>query len=118
MSSITIIARRSTVEQQKSCVWTGFWPGGPHQERPKPVNCAPGSSYPIGAPQFTRATLAADVFAEQPIVRGESTILGTEVGLRYQLTPGIVWDVGLGTEFAGPADRSSFFATTGLSFGF
>jgi hypothetical protein len=77
-----------------------------------------GASYPIGAPQFTRATLVADVFAEQPVVRGESTIVGTEVGLRYQLTPRIVWDVGLGAEFAGPADRSSFFATTGLSFGF
>jgi hypothetical protein len=77
-----------------------------------------GASYPIGAPRSTRATLVADVFADQPTTRGESTIVGTEFGLRYQLTPSIVWDVGLGTEFAGPASRSVFFATSGLSFGF
>jgi len=40
------------------------------------------------------------------------------LGLRYQLTPRIVWDVGVGTEFAGPADRSRFFGVTGFSFGF
>ena len=77
-----------------------------------------GASYPIGAPQFTRATLVGDVFAEQSTRRGESTFVGTEVGLRYQLTPRIVWDVGIGTEFAGPAHRSNLFMTTGFSFGF
>jgi Putative MetA-pathway of phenol degradation len=77
-----------------------------------------GASYPIGAPQFTRATLVGDVFAEQSTRRGESTFVGTEVGLRYQLTPRIVWDVGIGTEFAGPAHRSDLFLTTGVSFGF
>lgn len=87
-------------------------------ERDGRYELALGASYPIGAPKFTRATLVADVFADQPATRGESTIVGTEVGLRYQLTPSIVWDVGIGTEFAGPASRSVFFATTGLSFGF
>lgn len=77
-----------------------------------------GASYPLGAPQYTRATLVGDVFAEQPVVRRESTIVGTEIGLRYQLTPRIVWDVGVGTEFAGPANRSTLFMSTGLSFGF
>jgi len=77
-----------------------------------------GASYPVGAPKFTRATLVADVFTEQPIRRGEPNVVGTEVGLRYQLTPRLVWDVGLGTEFAGPARRSDFFMTTGVSFGF
>jgi hypothetical protein len=77
-----------------------------------------GASYPLGAPRYTRATLIADVFAEQPVARHESTIVGTEVGLRYQLTPRIVWDIGVGTEFAGPAERSRFSLTTGLSFGF
>jgi hypothetical protein len=77
-----------------------------------------GPSYPIGAPQFTRATLIADVFAEQSVRRREATVVGGEAGLRYQLTPRLVWDVGLGTEFAGPASRSNFFVTTGLSFGF
>ena len=44
MASVTIIARRPRVEQQKSCVWTGFWLGGPRKERPKAVSCAPESS--------------------------------------------------------------------------
>ena len=77
-----------------------------------------GASFPIGAPKFTRTTLVADVFADQPVTRREATSAGTEVGVRYQLTPSIVWDVGLGTQFAGPATRASFFATTGLSLGF
>src|SRR5258708_7046248 len=77
-----------------------------------------GASYPIGAPQFTRATLVGDVFAEQSTRRGESTVVGVEVGVRYQLTPRMVWDVGIGTEFAGPARRSDLFLTTGFSFGF
>jgi hypothetical protein len=41
---------------------------------------------------------------------------------RYNVTvgasPRVVWDVGLGTEIAGPATRSQFFMTTGFSFGF
>ena len=37
---------------------------------------------------------------------------------RYQLTPRVVWDVGVGTEFVGPGDRSRFFGVTGFSFGF
>jgi hypothetical protein len=77
-----------------------------------------GASYPVGAPRFTRATLIADVFTEQATHRGESNVVGTELGLRYQLTPSIVWDVGVGTEFAGPSDRSPFFFTTGFSWAF
>jgi hypothetical protein len=87
-------------------------------ERDGRYDLALGFSFPVGAPYFTRATLVGDVFAEQSVSRGESPVVGTEVGLRYQLTPRIVWDVGIGTEFAGPANRSVFFATTGLSFGF
>jgi hypothetical protein len=77
-----------------------------------------GASYPIGAPKFTRATLIADVFTEQNTHRGESNVVGTELGLRYQLTPSMVWDVGVGTEFAGPSERSPFFFSTGLSWAF
>ena len=68
-----------------------------------------GPSYPVGAPQFTRATLVADVFAEQSVRRHEATTVGAEAGVRYQLTPRLVWDVGLGTEFAGLATRSNFW---------
>jgi Putative MetA-pathway of phenol degradation len=87
-------------------------------ERGGRYKLAVGASYPVGAPQFTRATLVGDVFAEQSARRGESTFVGLEVGVRYQLTPRIVWDVGIGTEFAGPAHRSNLFMTTGFSFGF
>jgi hypothetical protein len=76
------------------------------------------ASYPIGAPHFTRATLVADVFTEQSTHRGESNVVGAALGLRYQLTPRMVWDAGVGTEFAGPADRSRFLFTTGFSFAF
>lgn len=77
-----------------------------------------GASYPVGAPQFTRVTLIGDVFTEQPVGRGEPNVVGTEVGLRYQLTPRLVWDGGIGTEFVGPARRSNLLLTTGFSFGF
>jgi hypothetical protein len=77
-----------------------------------------GASVPVGAPQYTRATLIADVFTEEAVHRGEPNVVGGEIGFRYQLTPSIVWDLGVGTEFAGPADRSRFFLNTGLSFGF
>jgi Putative MetA-pathway of phenol degradation len=77
-----------------------------------------GASLPLGAPQYTRATLIADLFTQQAIHRGESNVFGAEMGFRYQLTPSIVWDLGVGTEFAGPAERSRFFFNTGLSFGF
>jgi len=95
-----------------------FFPGGRRDERDGRYELVLGASYPVGAPKFTRATLVGDVFTEQSLERGQPNIVGTEVGLRFQLTPRVVWDVGLGTEFAGPATRSDFFMTTGLSFGF
>jgi hypothetical protein len=89
-----------------------------HDERDGRYEFVVGFSYPVGAPQFTRATLVGDLFAEQAAQRGEPTIGGAELGVRYQLTPRIVWDVGVGTEFVGPADRSSFLFQTGFSVGF
>jgi hypothetical protein len=89
-----------------------------HDERDGRYELALGASYPVGAPRFTRATLVGDVFADQSSRRGEPTTVGAEIGVRYQLTPRLVWDAGVGTEFAGPARRSAFTFTTGLSFGF
>ncbi|MFH0341976.1 MAG: hypothetical protein ACHBNF_07560 [Chromatiales bacterium] len=77
-----------------------------------------GASYPIAAPHYTRLTVLGDLFIKQSVARGESNIAGAEVGLRYQLTYRAVLDTGLGSEFAGPADRSPFYLTTGLSVGF
>jgi len=95
-----------------------FFTDSRREERDGQYSLVLGASYPLGAPRFTRATLVADVFTEQSVHRGESNVVGTELGLRYQLTPRIVWDIGMGTEFAGPADRSRMSFTTGLSFGF
>ena len=95
-----------------------FFTGTRDDERDGRYELALGFSYPLGAPHFTRLTLVGDVFAEQAVHRGKSPVVGAELGLRYQLTPRIVWDVGVGTEFAGPADRSRFLFQTGFSFGF
>src|SRR5262245_59199260 len=61
-----------------------FLTGSNRTERDGRYEFALGASYPLGAPQLTRATVVGDVFADQPAIRGESTIVGTEVGLRYQ----------------------------------
>lgn len=95
-----------------------FLTGTTRAERDGRYKLALGASYPLGAPRFTRLTVVGDFFAEQSARRGESTSVGVEMGVRYQLTPRMVWDVGVGTEFAGPSHRSDLFMTTGISFGF
>ena len=77
-----------------------------------------GASYPVGAPLYTRTTLVADLFVQQAAHRGGPDIFGAEIGFRHQLTSRIVLDAGIGTELVGPADRSAFFFTTGVSVGF
>ena len=77
-----------------------------------------GASYPLGAPTYTRTTLVGDVFTEQAPRHGDANIGGVEFGFRHQLTLRLVLDAGLGTEFAGPADRSLFFLTAGISSAF
>ncbi len=77
-----------------------------------------GVSYPLGYPSMFRDTLIADVFTRQSVLSGERNPTGIEVGLRHQLSSRIVLDGGIGTEFAGPSDRSAVFGTLGLSFGF
>ncbi len=95
-----------------------FLNGVTERERDGRYELVLGASYPIGAPFHTRATFIADIFTEEGARRGESNVVGAELGLRYQLTPRVVWDVGAGTEFAGPAERSRLFLTTGFSFAF
>ncbi len=95
-----------------------FFTATPRGDQNGRYKFALGASWPIGAPQFTRVTLVGDVFAEQSTRRGEAIFVGTEIGLRYQLTPRMVWDVGIGTEFDGPTHRSDLVLRTGFSFGF
>jgi len=77
-----------------------------------------GASYPFGAPKNTLTTILGDFFTQQALRRGNPQIAGVEMGVRQQWTPWTVLDAGVGTEFAGPPDRSSFFLTVGFSLGF
>lgn len=75
-------------------------------------------SYPLGYPTSFRDTLIANVFTRQSDLMGQRNPTGLGIGLRHQVSSRVVLDTGLGTEFAGPADRSVFFSTIGLSVGF
>ncbi len=77
-----------------------------------------GLSYPLGYPMRFRETLIADVFTRQSDLSGGRNPTGIEIGLRHQFSSRIVLDGGIGTEFAGPADRSAVFGTVGLSIGY
>jgi hypothetical protein len=87
-------------------------------ERDSRYDLALGASYPVGAPKHTLTTLLGDVFTEQAPRRGDPQIVGAEAGVRHQWTPWTVLDAGVGTEFAGPANRASVFFTAGFSVGF
>lgn len=95
-----------------------FVSGTTGEERDGRYEVTLGASYPVGAPQYTRTTLVGDLFTEQGDRRGGSNVFGAEVGFRHQLTQRVVVDAGIGSELAGPADRSSLFVTTGVSVGF
>jgi hypothetical protein len=95
-----------------------FLSGTTRDERDGRYEVTLGASYPVGAPQYTRTTLIGDVFTEPGSRRGGSNAVGAEVGFRHQLTARVVVDMGIGTEFAGPADRSPLFVTSGISVGF
>lgn len=95
-----------------------FLTGTERGERDGRYELVLGASYPIGVPKHTRTTLLADVFTEQSAKRGGENTVGAEVGVRHQLTPRLVLDAGVGSEFAGPADRAPLFFTVGISFGF
>lgn len=77
-----------------------------------------GGQYPLGAPRSFNTTLLADIFTEQSARSGKSNPTGIEVGIRQQVASLVVLDVGMGTEFAGPAERAPFFVMMGISIGF
>ncbi len=88
------------------------------QERPGAYRAVAAVSYPLGYPMRFRETVIASVYTRQSDLRGRRNYTGLEVGLRHQLTSRLVLDGGLGTEFAGPADRAVLLGTVGLSLGF
>jgi hypothetical protein len=75
-----------------------------------------GASYTV--PELAAVLVAADVFTVQARRIGESNATGVEAGVRVRITPSMYWDIGIGSELAGPRDRAAFYATTGLTFGF
>lgn len=75
-------------------------------------------SYPLGYPTSFRDTIIANVFTRQSDLMGQRNPTGVGIGLRHQVSSRVVFDTGLGTEFAGPPNRSVFFSTIGLSVGF
>jgi len=75
-------------------------------------------SYPLGYPMSFRDTIIANVFTRQSNLVGQANPTGIGVGLRHQVSSRVVFDMGLGSEVAGPPDRSVFFSTIGLSVGF
>jgi len=77
-----------------------------------------GAQYPLGYPRHFDTTILADVFTEQSVQSGQSNPTGLEVGVRRQIAPLTVIDAGVGSELGGPAERTSFFATVGISIGF
>lgn len=93
--------------------------GSPQQnERAGAYRAVAAVSYPLGYPTSFRDTIIANVFTRQSDTKGQRNPLGIGIGLRHQVSSRIVFDAGLGTEFYGPADRSVFFSTIGLSVGF
>ena len=88
------------------------------QERPGAYRAVAAVSYPLGYPDSFRDTLIASVYTRESDLRGQRNHTGVEVGIRHQLTSRLVVDAGLGTEFAGPADRAAVLGTVGLSVGF
>lgn len=89
-----------------------------HNERAGTYRLVAAVSYPLGYPMSFRDTIIANVFTRQSDVRGQRNPTGLGIGLRHQVSSRIVFDAGMGTEFYGPADRSVFFSTIGLSVGF
>ena len=88
------------------------------QERSGTYRAVAAVSYPLGYPTSFRDTLIASVYTRQSDLRGQPNNTGIEIGLRHQLSSRVVLDAGLGTEFAGPADRAALLGTVGVSVGF
>jgi hypothetical protein len=75
-----------------------------------------GASFAV--PQHPTTTLVSDVFADQSVTRGRAETVGAEFGVRQRVSSRVAVGAAVGTEFAGPRDRSPFFTTFGLSLDF
>jgi hypothetical protein len=93
--------------------------GSPQQnERSGAYRIVAAVSYPLGYPMSFTDTIIVNLFTRQSDLAGQTNPTGVGMGLRHQVSSRVVLDGGIGTEFLGPADRSIFFSTIGLSVGF
>ena len=88
------------------------------QERSGTYRIVAAVSYPLGYPTSFRDTIIANIFTRQSDSVGQQNPTGVGIGIRHQVSSRVVFDSGLGTEFLGPPNRSTFFGTVGLSIGF
>jgi hypothetical protein len=88
------------------------------QERSGTYRVVAAVSYPLGYPTSFNDTIIANIFTRQSDLVGQRNPTGIGIGLRHQVSSRVVVDAGIGSELIGPADRSLFFSTIGLSVGF
>lgn len=88
------------------------------QERSGAYRVVAAVSYPLGYPMSFRDTIIVNLFTSQSELVGQRNPTGVGIGIRHQLSSRVVFDSGIGTEFIGPPNRSTFFGTLGLSVGF
>lgn len=77
-----------------------------------------GYSQPLGYPTRFDRTLVAQIGVRANELRGESAITTLGVGVRQQITPRSVFDVGLKSDVSGGANRSSLQLVAGYSTAF
>ncbi len=77
-----------------------------------------GYSQPLGYPRRFNRTLVAQVSYRAAPLRGDGQIFGVGVGLRQQVTPRSVFDVGVKSDLSGGANRETWRVIAGYSTAF
>lgn len=95
-----------------------FHKGAQNRGRSGEYEVVLGGQYPLAYPRSFTTSLLADVFTQPSPRVGGKQVTGVEVGIRHQVAPLTVVDMGIGSEVTGPSDRAIFFAIVGVSVGF
>ena len=77
-----------------------------------------GYSRPLGYPTRFDRTLVAQIGVRANDLRSESAITTLGVGIRQQITPRSVFDIGVKSDVTGSANRKSFQLVAGYSTAF
>jgi hypothetical protein len=94
----------------------GLASGRRSDDRPIRYHLAFGPSFTI--PWHAPATLVADVAVDQSDRRHVAETIRLELGVRYRISATAALHASVGTDIAGPADRSQFIVRLGLGIGF